>query len=184
MTSADDAMLVALGLGAQEGDSDALNDLLRHFIDAGLLRPPIRRFLFAEEDVQLAEQQALVAIATKLDSWRGGNGILAWARQIAANEAKMLIRARERRRGYEAEAANRTVEFVDRMSSHLATAADVERCIAQLDVQQGESLALRRQGHSYSSIAEQLGIPEGTVKTRVRLARAALAELLARNSQI
>jgi len=176
----DDSELTRLARDAQGGDAAALDRLLAGLIEGGHLRVPIRRFLFADDDVQLAEQQALVSLSTNLASWRGGDSVMGWARQIAANEAKMVIRARERRRGYEDAATNRTAEFVERMSSHLASAADVERCIAQLEEQQQEAIRLRSEGMSYNSIASVLGIPEGTVKTRVRLARASLAEMLAR----
>lgn len=178
MSGVDEARLHGLATGAKDGDRAKLEELLRALLAGGLLRPPIRRYLFAEDDVQLAEQQALVAISTKLDSWRG-DSLTSWANQIAANEAKMVIRSRERRRGYEAEATNRTAEFVERMSSQLATAADVERCMAQLEVQQRTALELRKDGLSYRAIAERLQIPEGTVKTRVRMARAELVQLLA-----
>jgi len=175
----DDEALTDLARLAQDGDAAALDRLLAALIHGGQLRVPIRRFLFADDDVQLAEQQALVSLSTNLGSWSGGPSVMGWARQIAANEAKMVIRARERRRTYEDAATNRTAEFVERMSSHLATAADVERCVAQLEDQQREAIRLRSEGMSYGSIASTLGIPEGTAKTRVRLARAALAQMLA-----
>lgn len=178
MTAAD-AAVTELARAAKSGNATALEDLLRTLLDQKLLRPPVRRFLFDDDDVQLAEQQALVAISTKLSSWSETGEFLGWARQIAANEAKMIIRGRDRRRGYESEAANRTTEFVGRMSSQLATAADVERCMAQLDADQREAIELRRDGLTYPAIAERLNIPEGTVKTRVRMARGALAQMLA-----
>ena len=166
---------------AQAGDSDALDALLRALMKGKKLRPPIRRFLFTEDDVQLAEQQALVAISQKLDSWHNDESVMPWCRQIAANEARMLIRSRSRRQGYEDAAVNRTAEFVERMSSHIATAADVERCIAMLDEQQQACLRRRSEGMSYAVIADTLDIPEGTAKTRVRKARATLAEMLMTN---
>jgi DNA-directed RNA polymerase specialized sigma24 family protein len=108
-------------------------------------------------------------------------------RQIAANEAKTLIRSRERRRAYENEAAtgavsatgavaaNKTAAFVARMSSQLATEADVRRCMEQLPPELLQPLSLRMDGYSYRDIALKLDIPEGTAKTRVRHARQALA---------
>lgn len=175
----DDVALTDLARAAQRGDVGALDRFLGALVAGQQLRPPIRRFLFADDDVQLAEQQALVALASKLDTWQGGESVMGWARQIAANEAKMVIRSRERRRSYEDAAANRTAEFIERMSSHLATAADVERCMANLDAPQQDAIRLRSNGLSYAEISERLGIPEGTVKTRVRAARALLAEMLA-----
>ena len=54
-----------------------------------------------------------------------------------------------------------------------------DRCMAQLDADQREAIELRRDGLTYPAIAERLNIPEGTVKTRVRMARGALAQMLA-----
>lgn len=167
--------------GTDAHGGPALDALLRAVIDDKTLRPTIRRFLFSEDDVATAEQQALVAIAFNLASWSGDGDITPWFRQVAANEAKMIIRARDRRRQYEDAAGNATRDFVERLSSHLATQADVDRCIALLATEVAEALDLRRAGFTYDEIATRLGVPVGTAKTRVRAARKALAELLAAN---
>ncbi len=165
-------------------DRAAMSDLLSRLLRDGVIQPPIRRYLFNEDDVALAEQQTLVAVAFKLGQWSGRGAFGPWVRQVAANEAKTLIRSRERRRAYEDEAAtggaasNRTAAFVERMSSHLATEADVLRCMEQLPSELAQPLALRRDGFGYRDIAANLDIPEGTVKTRVRQARQALAQAL------
>ncbi len=175
-------VLVASSDPADDDRRGALDALLSAIIDGKTLHPPIRRFLFGEDDVANAEQQALVAISFNLDSWSQEGEIAPWLRQIAANEAKMIIRARERRRKYEDAAANATTDFVERLSSHLATQADLERGIAQLTTDLAAALELRRAGFGYGEIAAKLGIPEGTAKTRVRAARNALADLLARGT--
>lgn len=162
------------------GDAEAMHRLLRHLIDNRTLQPPIRRYLFNEDDVSMVEQQTLVAIAFKIDQWSRRGDFAPWARQIAANEAKTLIRSRDRRRNYEDAAANSTRGFVERLSSQLATAADVERCMNELPGDLVEPLRLRCDGYGYRDIAATLEIAEGTAKTRVRAARAALAEALAK----
>lgn len=161
-------------------DAAAMHGLLQHLLSNQTLQPPIRRYLFNEDDVSMAEQQALVAIAFKIDQWSQRGDFAPWARQIAANEAKTLIRSRDRRRNYEDAAANSTREFVERLSSQLATETDVQRCMSQLPAELVEPLQLRCDGYSYRDISEALEIAEGTAKTRVRSARAALAEALAK----
>lgn len=159
-------------------DPAALDQLLELLVGERVLQPVIRRYLFAEDDVAMVEQQALLAVAFKLDRWSGRGGFAPWIRQVAANEAKTLIRSRDRRRHHEGAAVNRTAEFVDRISSHLATEADIERGLAALDPDLVEPLRLRRSGYGYPDIAAALGLAEGTVKTRVRRARQALADAL------
>ena len=175
----EDSALLGLATAARAGDARAKDELLAAVISERLLQPPIRRYLFSADDVEQAEQLSLVAISFKLDQW-SGESFSAWARQLAANEAKMIIRSRVRRQEYEDEASNSSQAFVARMSSHLATAADVERAMNALEEGQRSCLQLRAEGHSYPEISNMLGVPEGTVKTRVRLGRKHLSELLMR----
>jgi len=174
----EDQSLDDLAFAAQANDA-ALSELLAAIIRDRVAQPAIRRYLFNEDDVDVVEQQVLVGVAFKLDQWSGTGAFSGWVRQIAANEAKDLIRSRERRRTHESTATTRTADFVERMSSMLATEADVERCLAELAPELAAPLELRRQGHSYGQIAHDLGVAEGTAKTRVRAARQALALALA-----
>jgi RNA polymerase sigma factor (sigma-70 family) len=59
-------------------------------------------------------------------------------------------------------------------------AARVRRAVGRLPAAQREALRLAYfGGHSYRSVAEVLGIPEGTAKSRLRMALDKLADLLA-----
>ncbi|MEM7273281.1 MAG: RNA polymerase sigma factor [Actinomycetota bacterium] len=170
--------LTALATEART-DPAAMGRLLDRLVAERTLQGVIRRYVFNEDDVAMVEQQTLLVVAFKLDRWSGRGDFGPWIRQAAANEAKMLIRSRERRRHHEEEAAtNRTAAFVDRISSRLATEADLERCLLALEPDLEAPLRLRRSGYSYGDIAAALGIAEGTAKTRVRRARQALAAAL------
>lgn len=57
-------------------------------------------------------------------------------------------------------------------------AVDLRRALAALPRQQREAIVLRDIGLDVADIARQLGVPEGTVKSRLSRARAALAPLL------
>jgi RNA polymerase sigma-70 factor (ECF subfamily) len=57
-------------------------------------------------------------------------------------------------------------------------AVDLDRALAALPTQQREVVVLRHIGLDIAAIARQLGVPEGTVKSRLSRARAALAPLL------
>lgn len=55
---------------------------------------------------------------------------------------------------------------------------DLRRALPALPVKQREAVVLQHLGLDVASIARQLDIPEGTVKSRLSRARAALAPLL------
>jgi RNA polymerase sigma-70 factor (ECF subfamily) len=57
-------------------------------------------------------------------------------------------------------------------------AVDLQRALARLPHPQREVLVLQDLGLPIADIAQQLGIPAGTVKSRLSRARAALAPLL------
>lgn len=78
------------------GDEAAICELLETLVTDRVLQPAIRRYLFNEDDVAMVEQQTLVVVAFKLDRWSGRGAFSPWVRQVAANEAKTLIRSRDR----------------------------------------------------------------------------------------
>ena len=174
-------MLTALTLAA---DSQHCLDLLLSVLrEHRVLHPPIRRYLMTDDDIDGAEQQALVAIAYGVGSFNGSGAALSWMNQIAANEAKMLIRSRERH----ATRAAGTVDdhagdFVQRVSTFVADQATIERCLGELRVEWRNALVLREEGRSYEDVAALLDIPVGTAKTWVSRARRALADLLIEHS--
>ena len=57
-------------------------------------------------------------------------------------------------------------------------AVDLRRALAALPVAQRQAIVLQDLGLGVDDIARQLGIPAGTVKSRLSRARAALAPLL------
>lgn len=176
-------MLTALTHGAGSrygtGSEHCLDLLLSLLREHRILHPPIRRYLMTDDDVDSAEQQALVAIAYAVSSYRGSGSALSWMNQIAANEAKMLIRSRQRHASRAAGTVDdHAGEFVQRVSTFVADQATVERCLGELRVEWKDALILREQGHSYEDVAAQLAVPVGTAKTWVSRARRALADLL------
>jgi RNA polymerase sigma-70 factor (ECF subfamily) len=119
----------------------------------------------------------------------GPRGLLPWLLRIARNRAIDRLRARGRRQ---------------RMLERLGTAAvdemraapppdpneaalpgwhvhrAVHSALATLPVEQRETVQLAYfEGNTHSEIAERLGVPVGTVKTRLRLAYGRLRESLA-----
>lgn len=174
-------LLDALAAEAAGGDDDASADLVWAVLRLGLARPGVRRYLLRESDVELAEQCAIVTVATRIRSFRGEAAFTTWLYRVAANEARQIIRAearhRDRREFGDVEAhADR---FVGTVSSMIADRSVVEAAVAGLAPDQREALLLREeQGLSYAEIAERRGVPVNTAKSHVRRARVALAATL------
>jgi RNA polymerase sigma-70 factor, ECF subfamily len=177
-----EALLQELALGAAGGDADSTTSLVwavRHF---GLARPAIRQYLFREVDVEVAEQQVLLAVAFRVGSYRGESRFTTWLQRVAANEAKQTIRSEARHR-------DRTVgldgdepgdRLVHRISSMVADQAVVRRELERLPDLLRRALLLReREDLTYEEIALALEVPVGTAKTWVRRGRARLAAQLA-----
>lgn len=165
------------------GSQRCLDVLLALLRKHRLLHPPIRRYLMTDDDIDGAEQQALVAIAYGVSSYRGTGSALSWMNQIAANEAKMLIRSRERHASRAAGTVDdHAGDFVQRLSTLVADQATIERCLGELRAEWKDALVLREEGNSYEDVAARLAVPVGTAKTWVSRARRALADLLIEHS--
>lgn len=125
-------------------------------------------------------EDALVRIHDGAPAFRGERGLRTWVLRITAN----LCRDRLRRRKFVAGSVDDLsptalafdpVEGWDGAMDQRALAALLERAVAALPVDQREAVLLRhRLGLSHAEMAETLGVPEGTVKSRLSRALAAL----------
>lgn len=135
----------------------------------------------AEADDVVAD--ALVRIHRAGPGFRGERGLKTWTLRIVAN----LCRDRLRRRKFdggsiddlsptaEAGLAVDPIADWDESLDRQVVADELERAIARLPADQREVVVLRfRNGLSIAEVVETLGIPEGTVKSRVGRALAAL----------
>ncbi len=120
-----------------------------------------------------AVQETLVAVLRNLRSLREPAALHGWVRRIAVREA---VRAARRNEGsselsFEPEAILPDLDAV----------LDVRAALAGLRPDQRAVLVLRDlDGLSEAEVAVLLDVPEGTVKSRLHRARAAVREVLAR----
>jgi RNA polymerase sigma-70 factor, ECF subfamily len=170
------------------GDEEALRGLYDAF------RPRLRRYLWHQLDgdaaaVDDALQDIFVAVWRTAAGYRGEASVATWLFQIARYRA---LHARRGRRGAGAPLS------LDRPEQERGIAADREalspeeqvlgrltlaRALAALSPKHREALYLvSQQGFSLEEAAAILGVPVGTVKSRMSYARKALLAALAGES--
>ncbi|GAA1617042.1 RNA polymerase sigma factor [Actinoplanes couchii] len=166
---------------AAAGDGAALNALLAAIRPSVLRR--CSRFLPCYQDAEEACQDVLMQVARHIGGFEGRSKFSTWLHVIIANGSRQTYRTLKRRaaeQGYAempvdvADARTTSViagsrlDLLDALERLEATKADlvapmVLRDICQLD---------------YKEIAGHLGIPEGTVKSRIHQARGQVREYL------
>lgn len=178
-----DVVLVA---ASQRGERDALDALLRRHHDK--IFAVCRRVTGNPTDAADATQEALMAISRGIGRFDGTSAFATWAYRVATNSSLDELRRRGRRPlptdddGLAAAAAgtrplhgsSSTVNSAD-----VDARIDIDRAMASLPADWRAALVLRDLcGLDYAEIADVLGIPGGTVRSRIARARAALAPIL------
>ncbi|NVI86769.1 RNA polymerase sigma factor [Actinomadura sp. BRA 177] len=151
---------------AQQGDALALDGLLDE------LAPYVRRLCarIAPATADDATQEALLAIFQGLPSLRAPEAIMTWVRSVTVRTAIRLARRHDLEVATEETVMNRPAPSLEGL-------VDIDDALARLPVPQRAVLVLRtREGLSEQEIATTLGIPAGTVKSRLHRARAAFRE--------
>jgi len=154
---------------ARAGDADAFDELARSRIDQ-VYRTALA-ILGSPADARDATQEALVSMWRGLPSLRSEAAFDGWLHQITVNACKMSLR---RRRGV------REVELTElQTDSHAPSDSTFNQAFDRLNVDQRAILVAHHlDGLSVAELAVQLDVPEGTVKSRLFNARAALDKAL------
>ncbi len=165
---------------AAGGDAEALNRLL------ALIEPRVMRIcarmLPCQQDAEEACQDALLRVATKIDTFRGGSKFTTWLYTVAGNSARTTYRSLKRR------SAERPVDELPTHADPRTTSVIAGSRIDLLEALEAmessrpelvEPLVLRDIAQlDYADIARQLDQPLGTVKSRIHHARQYLRPLL------
>ena len=175
----------ALVTAAQAGDTEAVDTLIR--------RHQARIFNFAlaltanSADADDLAQETFVRAFRGLRRFRGESSFRNWLYRIAANAA----RSRHGKRARQAAVWDARVEADDLAERHPAGAGSsveqtmmqrqaLDRALASLPAQMRAAVVLRDvEGLEYREIAATLGIPVGTVMSRIFRARRLLRPMLA-----
>lgn len=144
-----------------------------------------RRITGNDADAADAAQEALIAMVRGLDRFDGRSAFSTWAYRIATNASLDELRRRKRRPltgvdGGEDADGNPRHEPVDHRShgpiDAVADRAALEAALVELPDDFRLAVVLRDVADlDYAEIAEVLGVPTGTVKSRIARGRAALA---------
>ncbi len=171
---------------AQEGDENALNQLLRENYDR--IFSICRRLAGNDADANDATQEALFAIVRKLSTFKGEARFSTWAYRVATNACLDEIRKRNRRPRpglididqSRSLSGNIRQSMEDQITDRLL----IDEAIAALPDEFRIPIILRDQvGMDYNEIAKTLSLPPGTVKSRIARGRARLKSQIFGNKE-
>ncbi|MGH9005522.1 MAG: RNA polymerase sigma factor [Acidimicrobiia bacterium] len=171
-----------LAAAAGAGDRRALEILLARHFDR--IHAICRRITGHPEDALDATQEALLAVTRGIARYDARAAFTTWLYRVATNAALDEVRRRKRRPspadidaldqgGAPATGTGGSVE------SAVAARLDVDAALAALAPEFRAAVVLRDLcDFDYGEIAEALGIPIGTVRSRIARGRAAIAQRL------
>jgi RNA polymerase sigma-70 factor, ECF subfamily len=137
------------------------------------------RMLGREEDAKDATQDAFLNALRKLSSFRGQAAFTTWMHRVTVNTCYDILRRRKREPLVDEEPRETATRASGDPAGSVADAVDVQRALAQVPEEFRAVLVLHDvHDLGYEDVAEILGIPVGTVKSRLHRGRIALARLL------
>lgn len=176
-TTVDDATQLLLAAG--DGDTAAFGAFVR------ATQADVWRFCAHQVDVQAADdlaQDVYVRVAGSMHGFRGDAPARTWLMTITRRVCADHLRGAVRRRRHETPTS--PDELQDRHDLVAApdardVSSDLERLLAHLSPERREALVLTQVlGFSYADAADAVGVPIGTIRSRVARARADLVTVL------
>ena len=166
---------------ARKGDLDAYAELVRRYQDE--LVNYIAKFCGSSDDASDVAQEALVKAYTKLGSFKANSSFKTWLYRIATNHCIDVARKQQRAPAplsidaepEEGRALVDTLESGDEPLEQVSTwelQREVRKAIMRLPPKLRAVIVLHDlQGLQYGEVAEVMGVPLGTVKSRIHNAR-------------
>ena len=174
-----DAALVRL---AQAGDERAFQALVVKY--QRRIARHVARYVRRAGDVEEVVQDAFIRAYRGLGAFRSDSSFYSWLYRIATNAAFSFLKkdARELHADESAEPFEPGVsdeQTPERILLARQIGDAVERAMARLQPELAEALTLYEvEGKSYQEIAQMMGTPIGTVRTRIFRAREFIAQRL------
>jgi RNA polymerase sigma-70 factor, ECF subfamily len=165
-----------LAAAAARGDRAALDKLLARHVDR--IHAICRRILGNDHDALDATQEALIAITRGIRSFDGRSQFTTWCYRVTTNAALDEVRRRQRRPA-PADTLPEPSASEPGPDERIADVIDVDAALATIPPEYRAAVALRDLADlDYAEIAIVLGVPAGTVRSRIARGRAALADRL------
>jgi RNA polymerase sigma-70 factor (ECF subfamily) len=171
---------------AAGGDRRAFDELVRRY--QGQVVNLARAMTASDLDVDDMAQETFVRVWRSLKGFRGDSSFRTWLYGIAMNVIRTHLgrRSKLRSRLWSASSAD-DADPLERIASHergvehaVVLRDGIDQALKSLPEELREALVLRDvQGLEYREIADTLGIPIGTVESRIFRARQRLRPLLA-----
>lgn len=171
-----------LVVAAQAGDRGAMETLLRRHHDR--IWAVCRRLAGNDADAADATQEAMLLIVRRLHTFDGRSKFTTWAHRVATNACLDELRRRRRRPDPglpddDPDDGHTTVDRAEPLADAVADRITVDDALAHLPDEFRIPVVLRDLGgHGYAEISAILGVPPGTVRSRIARGRSRLAELL------
>jgi RNA polymerase sigma-70 factor (ECF subfamily) len=132
----------------------------------------------SRDDAMDVTQSAFVKAYEKLHSFDPAYRFFSWIYRIAINEALNLTKRRGRESVLDTETVTRDAD-PEEAFGRTETWRRVRRALSELSPEYRAVVVLKHlQGFSYSEIAQLIGVPEKTVKSRLFTARQRLRSML------
>lgn len=172
-----DRTLVAAFLDGDERAFDQLVDRHAQRVFAICLR-----YFGDPADAEDAMQETFVAVLRRVSTYGGHAAFSTWLYRVATNACHDLARRRARRprtASADVEALADIPEDTDALANR-ELGLELERALALLDAPTRAAILLHDvQGVPYADIGARLGLPVGTVKSRIHRGHARLADTVA-----
>ena len=168
---------------AQAGDRDALDDLLRAVRPRALA--VCRGVLPYSGDAEDACQETLIKVAGKIGTWNGRGRFTTWLHVVAVNSARSTYRRMKNQAVAADPQEHGAMQKPDPRTTSVIAGTRLDLLEAMEDLerehpQMVEPLLLRDvYGMAYEEIAEQVGVPLGTVKAQIHHGRKLVRPMLA-----
>lgn len=172
----------------QRGDKAAFDVLVRKYQHK--IVKLVTRYVHDSTEALDVSQEAFIKAYRAIHGFRGDSAFYTWLYRIAINTAKNHLVAEGRRplehgvdlqdpEQYEAQSRLRDVDTPERLLLTDEIQRTVEAAIDALPEDLRTAIVLRElEGMSYEQIAETMGCPVGTVRSRIFRAREAIDEKL------
>jgi RNA polymerase sigma-70 factor (ECF subfamily) len=138
------------------------------------------RYFGNPSDAEDAAQEAFLALYRRASTFSGASQFSTWMYRVTTNACNDLARKRARRPQTTAQDVSETLQDDQDLLARRELGIELSAALAQLEPEYREPILLHDvAGVPYLDIAERLGLPVGTVKSRIHRGHAKLAAILA-----